>query len=76
MIERVREERDQAQNGMIPIDAIRREPEVAFEHFRHSIGHLRQIMAVGDTEKMRQLFDAPGRATDDERAVWKLLNRS
>ena len=61
---------------MLPIDAIKREPEVAFEQFRHSIGHLRQIMAVGDAAKVRQLFEVPGRATDDERAVWKLLDRS
>ena len=76
LIERVRDEKEQAQNGMLPIDAIKREPEVAFEQFRHSIGHLRQIMAVGDAAKVRQLFEAPGRATDDERAVWKLLDRS
>jgi len=76
LIERVREEKELAQNGMLPIDAIKREPEVAFEQFRHSIGHLRQIMAVGDAAKVRQLFEVPGRATDDERAVWKLLDRS
>jgi hypothetical protein len=76
LIERVRDEKEQAQNGMLPIDAIKREPEVAFEQFRHSIGHLRQIMAVGDAAKVRQLFEVPGRATDDERAVWKLLDRS
>jgi hypothetical protein len=76
LIERVREEKELAQNGILPIDAIKREPEVAFEQFRHSIGHLRQIMAVGDAAKVRQLFEVPGRATDDERAVWKLLDRS
>jgi voltage-gated potassium channel Kch len=76
LIERVKEEKEIAQNGMLPIDAIKREPEVAFEQFRHSIGHLRQIMAVGDAAKVRQLFEVPGRATDDERAVWKLLDRS
>jgi hypothetical protein len=33
-------------------------------------------MAIGDAAKVRQLFEVPGRATDDERAVWKLLDRS
>jgi voltage-gated potassium channel len=73
LIERARLDKEQSENGHLPMDAIAKTPEVAFEQFRIMIGNLRQIMAVGDTEKMHQLFDAPGRATDDEKAIWRQL---
>ena len=75
LIERARLDMEQAQNGHLPLEAMAKTPEVAFEQFRIMIGNLRQIMAVGDTDKMHQLFDAPGRATDDEKAIWRQLNR-
>jgi hypothetical protein len=66
-------EREQAERGYLPMEAMAKTPEIAFEQFRITIGNLRQIMAVGDLEKMHQLFDAPGRATDDEKAIWRQL---
>ena len=73
LIERARMEREQAERGYLPMEAMAKTPEIAFEQFRITIGNLRQIMAVGDLEKMHQLFDAPGRATDDEKAIWRQL---
>lgn len=75
LIERVKLEREEGMRGQLPIEAIAQRPEIAFEQFRGAIGTMRQIMAAGDTEKMQQLFDTPGRATDDERAVWRQLYR-
>ncbi len=76
LIERVKLDHEEAMRGHLPIDAIAQRPEVAFEQFRIAIGNLRQIMATGDTAKMQQLFDSPGRATDDERAVWRQLYKN
>ena len=75
LIESARLEKEQSESGHLPLEAMAKMPEIAFEQFRIAIGNLRQIMAVGDTEKMHQLFDAPGRATDDEKAIWRQLNR-
>jgi voltage-gated potassium channel Kch len=68
--------RDQKEAGMhlLPIAAIKEMPEVAFEQFRMAISNLRQIAAAGDTEKLKKLFETPGRATDDERAIWRQIN--
>ncbi|MGB4346923.1 MAG: ion transporter [Burkholderiaceae bacterium] len=74
LIERARLDKEQAESGHLPMEAMASKPEVAFEQFRISVGNLRQIMAVGDKEKMRELFESPGRATDDERAIWRQLN--
>jgi voltage-gated potassium channel Kch len=76
LIERVKLEKEQAEGGHLPLEAMSKTPEIAFEQFRITIGNLRQIMAAGDTEKMHLLFDVPGRATDDEKAIWRQLNRS
>jgi hypothetical protein len=76
LIERARLEKEQADSGHLPLDQMAKTPEIAFEQFRITIGNLRQIMAVGDTEKMHQLFDMPGRATDDEKAIWRQLNKN
>lgn len=76
LIERARLEREQADSGHLPMEAMARTPEIAFEQFRITIGNLRQIMAAGDNEKMHQLFDVPGRATEDEKAIWRQLNKN
>ncbi len=75
IIEKVRQEAEETRRGQLPLDAIAARPEVAFEQFRTAIGNLRQIMSAGDTKQMQQLFDTPGRATDDERAIWRQLYR-
>ncbi len=75
LIERVKLDHEEAMRGQLPFDAIAQRPDVAFEQFRSVVGNLRQIIAAGDTAKMQQLFDTPGRATDDERAVWRQLYR-
>jgi hypothetical protein len=73
LIEKVKLEHEEHKSGQLPMDSIAQHPEVAFEHFRTAIGSLRQIMSAGDKSQMQRLFDTPGRATDDERAVWRQL---
>jgi voltage-gated potassium channel len=76
LIERARLERDEAMSNHLPLAVIKDQPVVAFEQFRNAVSNLRQIATVGDNQKMRELFDTPGKATDDERAVWRLFDRS
>ncbi len=76
LIEKTKQEREEAMRAHLPIDAIGQKPEIAFEQFRMAVANLRQIVAVGDTAKMAQLFDTPGRATEDERAIWQQMYRS
>ncbi len=75
LIDRVKQDAEDDRRGQLPLEAIAQRPEVAFEQFRSAIGNLRQIMSAGDTGQMQQLFDTPGRATDDERAIWRQLYR-
>ncbi len=76
LIERTRLEKEQAESGHLPLEAMAKTPEIAFEQFRITIGNLRQIMAAGDSGKMHQFFEVPGRATEDEKAIWRQLNKN
>jgi len=76
LIEQAKRERAEATAHLLPIAAIKEMPEVAFEQFRMAISNLRQITAAGDQEKLKQLFETPGRATDVERAIWREINQS
>jgi hypothetical protein len=75
LIERVKQERAEMGQHQLPIAAIREKPEIAFEQFRITISNLRQIATKGDRKQMQELFDMPGRATDDERAIWRQIDR-
>jgi hypothetical protein len=75
LIERVKQERAEMGQHQLPIAAIREKPEIAFEQFRITISNLRQIATEGDRKQMQELFDMPGRATDDERAIWRQIDR-
>ena len=75
LIEQVKREREEMDRGILPLTVIREKPEVAFEQFRMAVSSLRQIMATGDRNQMQQLFNTPGRATDDELAIWRQLDR-
>lgn len=76
LIERARLEREEAMSNHLPLAVMKDQPVIAFEQFRNAVSNLRQIASVGDNKKMRELFDAPGKATEDERAVWRLFDRS
>ena len=75
LIEQVKREREEMDRGVLPLTVIRERPEVAFEQFRIAVSNLRQIMATGDRRQMQQLFETPGRATQDELAIWRQLDR-
>ncbi len=75
LIERVRQERQAAESGHLPLDLISKIPEVAFEQFRQTIGHLRQIATVSQTDQVDRLFSDPNRATAQEQEIWKKLTR-
>jgi voltage-gated potassium channel Kch len=76
LIERAKFDREQSERGNLPLEAMAKNPEIAFEQFRITVGNLRQIMAAGDRKEMHTLFEAPGRATEDEKTIWRQLNRS
>lgn len=75
LIEQVKRERAEAERVQLPIAAIRETPEIAFEQFRIAVSNLRQIATAGDRRQIQELFDTPGRATDDERAIWRQIDR-
>ena len=75
LIEKAKHERRVAEMGHLPIKSIAAHPEVAFEEFRATIGHLRQIIAAGDRETVSQIFAQEGRATALEKAIWEQMNR-
>ena len=76
LINRVKQERAEMTQYQLPIAAIRETPEIAFEQFRIVVSNLRQIATAGDRKQMQQLFDTPGRATEDELAIWRQIDRS
>jgi voltage-gated potassium channel Kch len=76
LINRVKQERAEMTQHQLPIAAIRETPEIAFEQFRIVVSNLRQIATAGDRKQMQELFDTPGRATDDELAIWRQIDRS
>ncbi len=75
LIERVRLEREEQARGALPLELMREQPEIAFEQFRIAVSNLRQIAATGNEVQMQTLFETPGRATEDERAIWRQLKR-
>lgn len=75
LIEQVKREKEEMERSLLPLAAIKEKPEVAFEQFRVAVSNLRQIVAMGDRQQMQRLFDTPGRATDDERAIWSQFER-
>ena len=75
LIESAKKERAELERTQLPITAIREVPEIAFEQFRIAVSTLRQIATAGDRQQMQALFDTPGRATDDERAIWRQIDR-
>jgi voltage-gated potassium channel Kch len=76
LIERVQKEKLEAERGILPLQLIKDKPEIAFEQIRMAISNLRQIAATGNRQQIQQLFDTPGKATDDERAIWRQIDRS
>ena len=76
LINRVKQERAEMTQYQLPIAAIRETPEIAFEQFRIVVSNLRQIATAGNREQMQKLFDTPGRATEDELAIWRQIDRS
>ncbi len=75
LVEKAKNERRAAEIGHLPIKSIAEHPEVAFEEFRATIGHLRQIIAAGDRDTVSQIFAQEGRATALEKAIWEQMNR-
>jgi hypothetical protein len=75
LIEQVKKEKLEAERGILPLQMIKERPEIAFEQIRMAISSLRQIAATGNRQQIQQLFDTPGKATDDERAIWRQIDR-
>ena len=75
LIERVQQEKADSERGILPLQMIKEKPEIAFEQIRMAISNLRQIAATGNRQQIQQLFDTPGKATDDERAIWRQIDR-
>lgn len=76
LIDQAKQDAAEANRGVLPLEMIKDKPEIAFEQIRMAISSLRQIAATGNRQQIQQLFDTPGKATDDERAIWRQIDRS
>jgi hypothetical protein len=76
LIEQARQDAAEMNRGVLPLEMIKDKPEIAFEQIRIAISNLRQIAATGNRQQIQQLFDTPGKATDDERSIWRQIDRS
>ena len=76
LIEQAKQETAEMNRGVLPLEMIKEKPEIAFEQIRMAISSLRQIAAAGNRQQIQQMFDTPGKATDDERAIWRQIDRS
>jgi hypothetical protein len=76
LIEQARQDAAEMNRGVLPLEIIKDKPEIAFEQIRMAISNLRQIAATGNRQQIQQLFDTPGKATDDERSIWRQIDRS
>lgn len=75
LIERVQQEKDSRKGSQLPLELIGKNPEVAFEKFRESVGQLRLIMAAADREQLRRRFDKVQAQQSDDKAIWDLLDK-
>jgi hypothetical protein len=75
-MEQAKQDAAEMNRGVLPLEMIKDKPEIAFEQIRMAISNLRQIAATGNRQQIQQLFDTPGKATDDERAIWRQIDRS
>ena len=76
LIDQAKQDAAEMNRGVLPLEMIKDKPEIAFEQIRMAISSLRQIAATGNRQQIQQLFDTPGKATDDERAIWRQIDRS
>ena len=50
------------------------QPAAAVERYRELLSQIQQLARLGDGATMTQILDTPGRTTDLEREIWRLLN--
>jgi voltage-gated potassium channel Kch len=76
LIERARRERERGNDHTgLPINKLVERPEVAIERYREMLGQMRQIALLVDAQAMDRLIDDPGRTTQLERSIWKVLSK-
>jgi voltage-gated potassium channel len=51
-------------------------PEYAFAQYRMLVARMSELSSVADTQKIAQVLQQPGQATELERSIWEQLSRS
>lgn len=75
LIEKARRQREAASNhALMSMPQLLAQPAAAVERYRELLSQMHQLARLGDNPKMNVIFDMPGRATDLEREVWRLIN--
>ena len=75
LIEKAHRQREATSNhALMSMPQLIAQPAAAVERYRELLSQIHQLARMGDNPKMTAIFDTPGRATQMEREVWRLVN--
>ena len=75
LIEKAHRQREAASNhALMSMPQLIAQPAAAVERYRELLSQIHQLARMGDGARMAQILETPGRTTDLEREVWRLLN--
>lgn len=75
LIEKAHRQREAASNhALMSMPQLIAQPAAAVERYRELLSQIHQLARMGDNPSMAQILETPGRTTDLEREVWRLLN--
>jgi voltage-gated potassium channel Kch len=75
LIEKAHRQREAASNhALMSMPQLIAQPAAAVERYRELLSQIHQLARLGDSTKMTQILETPGRTTDQERETWRFLN--
>jgi voltage-gated potassium channel Kch len=75
LIEKAHRQREAASNhALMSLPQLIEQPAAAVERYRELLSQIQQLARLGDGATMAQILNTPGRTTDLEREIWRLLN--
>jgi hypothetical protein len=75
LIEKAHRQREAASNhALMSMPQLIAQPAAAVERYRELLSQIHQLARLGDSTKMTQILETPGRTTDLERETWRFLN--
>ena len=75
LIEKAHRQREAASNhALMSMPQLIAQPAAAVERYRELLSQIHQLARMGDNPGMNSIFETPGRCTDLERQVWRMVN--